>query len=481
MRIASIIPNIMRNAFAILTLSATLLNVPSAKADWLTGRGNPQRTGTADDQPGPKKPRVLWVHATKDDFVASPVIDKNQLFVSGLGPFNSSSFTALSLTTNATKRIAWSKSAPYLKLPVVSAPAVAGDKLVFGDGMHQTDGAILHCVRPDNGLPIWQLSVPGRLVHLEGSPTIADGRVFMGGGNAGVLCVDLNRVTLDGKETDVAASQAVIDKKWKELLAKYEAEKKVDPDFAVPPNEDSLPKPAPKLLWQQGRDQWHVDVSVAVVGDRVLVASAFLDDEKVGDRALICVSTNDGKQIWKAPLRLNPWAGPTVTGNVVLVGGSSIRFDPKHVSGATGEVVALDLNSGGVLWRRDIPGGVLSSIAVRGESAGFTTTDGRVRCWDVKTGKEKWGHDAGAPFFAAATVTPDMAYAADLKGVVHAIQLSDGKVAWKLDLAADPTVKASGMVYGSPVVAAGKLYVATCQIESADRQGQRAVVCIGDN
>jgi len=402
------------------------------------------------------------------------------LYVSGLGPFNSSSFTALSLAPNSPKRIAWSKSAPYLKLPIVSAPAMAGDQLVFGDGMHQTDGAVLHCVRAGSGFPIWQYPVPGRLVHLEGPPTIADNKVFIGGGNAGVLCVDLNRVTLDAKEVDTAAARSAIEKKWKELLAKYEAEKKIDPDFAVPPNEDALPKPAPKLQWQQGRDQWHVDVGVAIAGDRVLAASAFLDEEKTGERCLACLSAIDGGMRWKTALRLNPWAGPTAAGNVVLVGGSSIRFDPSQVSGAIGEVTAIDINSGAVLWRKDIAGGVLSPIAVRGELAVFTATDGRVRGWDVKSGQEKWSHDAGAPFFAAPAVTPDMAYVADLKGIVHAIQLRDGKRLWKFELSTDPVAKASGMVYGSPIVAGGRLYVATCQLENGDRQGQRAVVCIGE-
>jgi outer membrane protein assembly factor BamB len=461
-------------------VAALVVWASTARADWRTGRGNSERTGTADDLPGPKTPRVLWAHAAKDDFVASPVVGQNELYVSALGPFNSSSLFALSLKPDASKRTAWTKSAPYLKLPVVSSPAVAGDRLVFGDGMHQTDGAVLHCVRAGSGFPIWQLAVPGKLVHLEGSPTIVENKVIIGGGSAGVLCVDLNRVTLDGKDADVAAVQTVIEKRWNDLLAKYESEKKVDPDFAIPPNEDALPKPAPKLLWQQGRDQWHVDVGVAVVGDRVLAASAFLDAEKLGERCLLCLKSNDGSVRWKSPLRLNPWAGPTVAGNIVLVGGSSIRFDPGQIAGAVGDVVAIDINSGTLLWRKDIAGGVLSSVAVRGDLAVFTATDGRVRGWDVKSGQEKWNYDAGAPFFAAPAVTPDMAYAADLKGIVHAIRLADGQPVWKLNLATDPVAKATGMVYGSPIVAGGRLYVATCQLENGDRQGQRAVVCIGE-
>ena len=63
--------------------------------------------------------------------------------------------------------------------------------------------------------------MPGTLVHLEGSPTVEKGRVYLGGGAAGVFCVDMNRVTLDGKEMDLAAIQKLLDAKWAELLEKY--------------------------------------------------------------------------------------------------------------------------------------------------------------------------------------------------------------------------------------------------------------------
>src|SRR5207302_10759510 len=114
-------------------------------------------------------------------------------------------FFSLEIDPRAARRVAWSKGTPYLKLPTVSSPAISDGKLIFGDGMHQTDGATLHCLRLDKGLPLWQLPVPGTLVHLEGSPTVADGKVYLGGGAAGVLCVDATKVTLDGKELDLPA------------------------------------------------------------------------------------------------------------------------------------------------------------------------------------------------------------------------------------------------------------------------------------
>ena len=217
--------------------------------------------------------------------MASPVAGADALYVSGLAAFNTGNFHALSLDPAAKDRELWSKSPPYLKLPTVSAPALADGKVIFGDGMHQTDGAILHCVDAKGGRPVWQFVLPGELVHLEGTPAVAGGKAFMGGGSAGVLAVDVNRVTLDGQELAPADAQAALDKLWKAALAKFEEEKKKDPTFAVPPSDDSLPKPAPKLLWRQGEGKWHVDGSVALAGDRLLVPSTYLDKEQTGDRA----------------------------------------------------------------------------------------------------------------------------------------------------------------------------------------------------
>lgn len=463
-----------------LGITLLLVAVPLLMgADWGTHRGNAQRTGS-DGTSGPKAGKVLWVHKVKEHFVAAPVPGERGVYVSSLGAFNTARFDALSTEPGASKRVMWSKSAPYLKLPTVSAPAVVGGKLIFGDGMHQTDGAILHCLGADNGLPIWQLTVPGKLVHLEGAPAVADGKVYIGGGNAGVLCVDMNRVTLDGKEQDLAGVQSILDKKWKELLAKYEEEKKTDPDFAVPPSEDALPKPTPKVAWQMGKDQWHVDAAVLVDGGQVFAASAFLDDEKLGDRALHCLNAGDGKPTWKAPLKLNPWAGPSRAGELILVGCSSIRFDPKLIPKGQGELVAVNAADGSIKWKKPVPGGIVSAVAYKDGLAVFTATDGKIRCVDVAKNSEKWSYDAKAPFFAGVAIAGDTVYGADLKGMVHAVSLANGKSLWTLDLANDAAVKAPGSVYGSPIVAGGRLYVATCNLEGDGGRRETAVVCVGE-
>ena len=46
--------------------------------------------------------------------------------MTGLGAFNVSTLYALNADPRAVERVAWTKSAPYLKLPSVSTPAQSG-------------------------------------------------------------------------------------------------------------------------------------------------------------------------------------------------------------------------------------------------------------------------------------------------------------------------------------------------------------------
>ena len=255
--------------------------------------------------------------------------------------------------------------------------------------------------------------------------------------------------------------------------AKYLVDKKKDPDFALPASEDDLHKAAPKVLWQKrARACWHVEAPVNVVGDKVLVASAYLDKEKEGARAVYCLYAATGDEIWRAALGVNPWGGPSVEGDTVIASGSTIAYDPKLVKGAKGEVVALDLAKGTVKWKKDVPGGVLGCAALTKDLAVFTSSDGKVRAFALKDGERRLLYDAKTQIFAPPAVAGDVVYAADLKGTVHAIDLKTGNARWQLDLGADPMTKAPGMVYGGIAVQDGKLYLATCNHDDGTFAGQ---------
>src|SRR5262249_24221602 len=213
--------------------------------------------------------------------------------------------------------------------------------------------------------------------------------------------------------------------------------------------------------------------------ERVLVARACRDKEQVGDRALYCLDAKSGNIQWRQPLKFNPWGGPSVSGKTVVAGGSSIGYDPAALRGAKGELDAFDLDSGKVRWRKDLKGGIVSSVALADGGAIATATDGKVRAYDLSDGGPRWIYDAKGAFFAPPAVARGVVYAADLGGVVHAIDLSGGTAKWVLDLGKAPEVMAPGMVYGGPGVQDGRLYVATCNLGGANAGQPTAVVCIG--
>jgi outer membrane protein assembly factor BamB len=462
-------------------VAAVLLTGTWAWGDWPASRGNAQRTGNVDGLPGPKSPHVLWVHESTDHYVSAPSPGKGMIYAPALGTLNSGVMSAISNEPGVApdKRVLWSKSQPFLKLPTVCSPAVVGGQIIFGDGMHQNESPTLYCLDATKGTAIWQLALPGPLIHLEGTPSVLDGKAYFGAGNGGVMAIDTTKVTLDGKDLQAGEVATIIAAKWKELQDKYEADKKKDPDFAIPPTEDALPKPAPKVLWQQGgQGKWHVDCPVAVVGDNVLAGSAHLDAENSGDRALFCMNRADGTIKWRTELKLNPWAGASIGGDLAIVGCSSIRFDPKEIAGAKGEIVALGLGDGSVKWRKDVAGGVVSPVAITKTGlAIYTATDKKVYALDAKTGDAKWIYTAKAPFFGGVAVAGETVYAADLNGVIHAINLADGKPQWKLDVGKQ--TKAIGNIYASPIIDGGRLYVGTCNIDSQDAK-KTVIVCVGE-
>ena len=445
---------------------------------WSTYRGNPARTGNTDSQPGPDKPVVSWVLKSQDHFVASPVPVKDGVYLAGIGAFNRPTISLLPVAAKNPPQPVWTKSAPYLKLASVSSPAVVGEYLVFGDGMHQDSGGVLHCIDAKTSKPLWQLTLPGNLIHVEGAPTVAGGKVYIGGGAAGVLCIELGKAVLDGKDYDLPTIAKMQESKRKELLAKYEEAKAKKDDFAIPPDDSQLLKFTPKKLWQKGEQHWHVDAPVNLVDDKLLVPTAYLDKEKVGERALYALNSDTGETLWKRELTYNPWGGATVAGDRAIVTGSSIGYYYKELKGAKGDLTAIDLKTGAIRWRKEIPtGGVVGCAAASDGLVVCTATDGKVRAYKLADGERAWLYDAKMPFFAPPAIAGGVVYVADLAGTIHALDLKTGAARWKLSLAKE--TGAPGMVYGGVTVQGGKLFVGTCNLEGPYAGKETVVVRIG--
>ena len=127
--------------------------------------------------------------------------------------------------------------------------------------------------------------------------------------------------------------------------SKYEEDKKKDPDFAIPPSEDQLPKPAPKKVWQQGKDE----VARRRPGDRRRRQGArrrrrSSTRRRSASGPCSAWTPRPATRVWQARLPLNPWGGASVVGDTVVVTGSTIGYDHNELKGAKGDVAAFDLD-----------------------------------------------------------------------------------------------------------------------------------------
>ena len=138
----------------------------SATADdtsWSTYRGNARRTGNTDNVAGPATPAVLWSVQSREHYAASPVPAGSDVLFPALGSFNDGVVHSFPMAPKDPKAVkpTWSKGPPFVKLPTVSSPALADGKIVFGAGMHQSDGAALYCFPADGGHLLWMVSMAG--------------------------------------------------------------------------------------------------------------------------------------------------------------------------------------------------------------------------------------------------------------------------------------------------------------------------------
>jgi outer membrane protein assembly factor BamB len=149
-------------------------------------------------------------------------------------------------------------------------------------------------------------------------------------------------------------------------------------------------------------------------------------------------------------LAYDPAAGEVVWG---VETGRPIR--DLAVTGGTAHVVtddralAIDGQSGGERWRRDVEGGAPGAVAVDGDRVYVGTGDG-VRAL-AADGSERWGGDGGPAAAVGVAVAGDAVYAAGRDGLA-VIDAGDGRVRWR---------DGAAVAAGGPVLAGGRAYLGT--------------------
>ena len=361
---------------------------------WATFRGNKNRTGHLDTLPGPTNGRPAWVF--KDE-VAMAVDFSSSPAVVGNRLYIGSSHGSIFSLGGATYCIDTESREVIWRhtspIPIFSSPAVAGGRVYIGEGYHQDSNCHLRCLDARTGEPIWSFETTS---HVESTPFIHQGKLYFTAGADGVYCID----ALEGQE-----------------------------------------------IWHYGGV--HADMSPVEHNGKVYFGTGY------GDYRIYAVDAQTGAELWSKQMPYPVWGSPSAYENLVFFGIGLGNFSDRTAIPA-GKVVALNTETGDLVWEYAAEDAVLTAIAVQNGYITFGSRDGSVYCLGIADGKRHWQTDLGGPVVSSPAVTPDTVYAATKNGRIYGLSTDDGKVKWEFNLR---TVTRNIELYSSPAVANGFVYI----------------------
>lgn len=365
-----------------------------ANRSWSTFRGGKSRTGHVDTLSGPTSGTPAWIF--KDE-VPMAVDFSSSPAVVGNRLYIGSSHGSIFSLGGATYCID-TESQKILwrytsSIPIFSSPAVAGGRVYIGEGYHHDSNCQLRCLDAHTGELIWSFQTTS---HVESTPFISQGKLYFTAGADGVYCID----ALEGKQ-----------------------------------------------IWHY--PEIHADMSPIVHKDKVYFGTGY------GDYRIYAVDVQTGAEVWSKRMPYPVWGSPSADEDIVFFGLGRGNFSESAPIPA-GKVVALDTETGDLVWEHEAEDAVLTAIAVQNGYVTFGSRDGYVYSLQSTDGKLNWKTDLGGPVVSSPAVTIETVYAATKNGYIYALSADNGKVQWEFDTG---IINRNIELYSSPAIANGLLYI----------------------
>ena len=407
-------------------------------SDWLLLRGGPERRGARLD-PGTEDPVVgginwRYVDGKTATFYASPAVVGNRIYVT-------SARKEVFADTGAIYSIDADLGTPVWKFAgdgyraTFSSPAVQGDRLVVGEGLHFTRDSRIYCIdiaaseTKRQGVELWSFRTNS---HVESSPAISGDRVVIGAGDDGIYCF-----ALDGDGNGEA-----------------------------------------KVLWHAEHDKYpDCEASPAIYKDKVYMCLGN------GGEAVVCLNLKDGSEIWRVEAPYPVFGSPTIIDDKLIVGmgtGNYIETAEQVLAntrrklkdegktqaeideavknmGPAGEIWCIDLKAidpqtqkPTVAWKYKAGRTILGAVAAADDRLYFGARDKFLYCIGTDgTEKAKW--NSRSPIVTSPAVGKNHVYVVTTAGMLYALDLRKLKPVWEVDL--------NSTAMSSPTVARGHVFV----------------------
>ncbi|MGZ5053665.1 MAG: outer membrane protein assembly factor BamB, partial [Methylobacter sp.] len=126
--------------------------------------------------------------------------------------------------------------------------------------------------------------------------------------------------------------------------------------------------------------------------------------------------------------------------DVHFSGGPGLGAGTVILGASDAEVVALDIETGAVLWKTKVSSEVLSVPAVANNIVVVRTTDGSVIALDEKTGGKRWSYERSVPALSlrgtgSPLISGNNVIGGYDNGKLMALRLNDGKYVWETTIA----------------------------------------------
>ncbi|MBS0266311.1 MAG: PQQ-binding-like beta-propeller repeat protein [Planctomycetes bacterium] len=364
---------------------------------WPMFRGHPGRTGHVDSIPGPRRGGVRWRNNRDLTFYSTPAVLGNSVLAVG---FKGDSARLLSwdLSTGSQH---WNLTPPGHRATFSSLVA-DHEWLICGEGFHSTPNcALLGLLRHGETPPqqVFRFSTRG---HIEGTPIIADRKVYFSAGDDGIYCLGLP--TVSGTQ--------------------------------------------PELIWHVPGDRFpDAETALLLHGDRLFAGLGF------GGQCVSILAADSGAELARLPMPYPVFSPPAIHDSRLFIGMGTADYSPGADPGR-GEVRCINLQSLETEWKLPAAASVVSAMVVTENEVLWTTVSGSLEIASLE-GKHRRTWKAGARCLTAPAVTPEMIYVVTCDGRITGLSRDSLETLWTA------TLGEPGEYISSPVVCHGHIFVGT--------------------
>ncbi len=194
---------------------------------------------------------------------------------------------------------------------------------------------------------------------------------------------------------------------------------------------------------------------------------------------VIAMNSQTGKKLWKRKINVSKdgiWSKTTgwfkaADPNRQIVGGISAENGLLLVATYAGEVMALSKETGDELWRKQLPGEVVSAPRTNGNVVAAQTVNGKLFALDAKTGEQLWFYDNPPPVLTlrgtpSPIVIDTAIYTGFSNGRMMAFNPANGLILWEQRIASPKgrsELERMVDIHSSPIIKDGVIYVGTYQ------------------